>query len=530
MAGKEISIPDSVRSISESNRFGSDIRLSSSGHDDALKALDGSEAVTLTPEKERKLLWKIDLHLIPIFSLLYGLQFLDKTTISYAAVMDIIQDTNLRGDNFNWLGILFLLFTAISNLMQKLPLAKFTAFNIVVWGGILMLHAACSNFAGLTTVRFLLGIFEASISPAFLLFMSHWWRVREQAFRTSIWFCGNGVAQIVGSVCSYAMVLGIEKHGYTALGGWQLLFLSTGGLTVISGILFLFLVPDSPASAWFLNREERIMAIERLRGNNQGVGSKKFKKQQFFEAFRDPQTYYIAIWVITSTIPNGFLTNFKNLILKGFGLSAEKSLLYGAPSGAVQVVSCLIFGWLANKYQNRMAFATVAMFISLIGFALAVALPRSNLKGNLAAYYIISAAPAAFILLVSCISSNVAGYTKKTTVNAIVFIAYCAGNLIGPHTVDLKDGPMYVKAKTISLIAWCISGAILIALRFHYTRSNAARDKKMRELGDRYRHKVDQEFMDLTDMEYAPPIPPAKIIEHKADNFSCRNLEFRYAY
>jgi ACS family allantoate permease-like MFS transporter len=44
-----------------------------------------------------------------------------------------------------------------------------------------------------------------------------------------MWFCWNGVAQIVGAVCAYAMVEGIEKHHYTALGGWQLLFLATGG-------------------------------------------------------------------------------------------------------------------------------------------------------------------------------------------------------------------------------------------------------------------------------------------------------------
>ncbi|RPB05393.1 MFS general substrate transporter [Choiromyces venosus 120613-1] len=513
MTEREISTTGSMKSVSEMIH-GPDSRLSSTGPDEALKALDGSETVILTPEKERALLWKIDLHLIPIFSLLYGLQFLDKTTISYAAVMDIMQDTHLKGDNFNWLGSVFyfgyLFWEYPANyLMQKLPLAKFTGFNIVVWGAILMLHAACSNFAGLATVRFFLGVFEASISPAFLLFVSQWWRVREQAFRTSMWFCWNGVAQIVGAVCSYAMVRGIDKHGYTALGGWQLLFLATGGLTILAGILFLFIIPDSPATAWFLTREERIMAIERLRENNQGFGSKKFKKQQFIEAFTDPQTYYIATFVIISSIPNGFLTTFKNIIFKGFGLTAEKSLLYGAPNGAVQIVSTLLFGWLADKYQNRMVFATVAMAISLLGFALAVALPRSNLNGNLAAYYLISASPASFILLVSCISSNVAGYTKKTTVSAIVFIAYCVGNLIGPHTINLKDGPMYVKAKTISLIAWCISAAILIALRFYYTRSNAARDKKMRVLGDCYQHQENQEFMDLTDRE---------------------NLEFRYTY
>ena len=67
-----------------------------------------------------------------------------------------------------------------------------------------------------------------------------------------------------------------------------------------------------------------------------------------------------------------------------------------------------------------MIWATVAMLISLLGFSLAVALPRSNLSGNLGAYYLTSTAAASFILLVSCISSNVAGYTKKTTVNAIV--------------------------------------------------------------------------------------------------------------
>jgi len=135
-----------------------------------------------------------------------------------------------------------------------------------------------------------------------------------------MWFCWNGVAQIVGSTCSYAMVRGIKKHGYTALAGWQLLFLATGGyvyifgtwsrpllrflnsFTVLAGILFLFMVPDSPATAWFLSKEERIMAIERLRGNNQGLGSKKFKKHQFIEAFTDPQTYYIAFFVIISSV------------------------------------------------------------------------------------------------------------------------------------------------------------------------------------------------------------------------------------
>lgn len=91
-----------------------------------------------------------------------------------------------------------------------------------------MIHASCSNFAGLMTVRIILGIFEASVTPAFQLIVSQWWRKEEHGLRTGIWFCFNGMGQIVGAVVSYAIAVGIRKSGYTDLAGWQLIFLFTG--------------------------------------------------------------------------------------------------------------------------------------------------------------------------------------------------------------------------------------------------------------------------------------------------------------
>lgn len=40
--------------------------------------------------------------------------------------------------------------------------------------------AAATNFAGLATCRFLLGMFEATIAPSFVLITQTWWRRREQ--------------------------------------------------------------------------------------------------------------------------------------------------------------------------------------------------------------------------------------------------------------------------------------------------------------------------------------------------------------
>jgi len=113
-----------------------------------------------------------------------------------------------------------------------------------------MIHAACSNFAGLMTVRIILGIFESSVTPCFILIVSQWWRKEEHGLRTGIWFCFNGMGQIVGAVVAYAIAVGIRKNGYTALAGWQLIFLFTGGLTVLVAIAFFFLIPDSPASKY----------------------------------------------------------------------------------------------------------------------------------------------------------------------------------------------------------------------------------------------------------------------------------------
>lgn len=62
---------------------------------------------------------------------------------------------------------------------------------------------------------------------------------------------------------------------------------------------------------------------------------------------------------------------------------------------------------------------------------LIVVLPLENNGGRLAGYYMANCATVSLVALLSLISTNVAGYTKKTTVAALFLIAYCTGNIIG---------------------------------------------------------------------------------------------------
>lgn len=121
---------------------------------------------------EKKLLRRIDLCLLPLLTLSYMLQFLDKQTLNFASVMGLIPDLHLHGTQYSWTGSIFyfgyLAFSyPASYLMVRLPLGKYLSGTCVVWAACLACHAATSNFTGLMVVRFFLGAAEASISPGF---------------------------------------------------------------------------------------------------------------------------------------------------------------------------------------------------------------------------------------------------------------------------------------------------------------------------------------------------------------------------
>lgn len=93
-------------------------------------------------------------------------------------------------------------------------------------------------------------------------------------------------------------------------------------------------------------------------------------------------------------------------------------------------------------------------------------------------------------------ASNVAGYTKRTTATAFVFLAYCIGNIIGPHAFLGSEAPIYQTG--CKLIIGCTAGQAVIAclLRFVLIRRN-----KLRDAQGEARQDVDDALLDLTDFE-----------------------------
>lgn len=70
--------------------------------DEAMKAFQGheGEVITIDEATNKRLLRRIDWNLMPIMCVIYGLQYLDKTTLSYASIMGLKKDIGLVGDQY----------------------------------------------------------------------------------------------------------------------------------------------------------------------------------------------------------------------------------------------------------------------------------------------------------------------------------------------------------------------------------------------------------------------------------------------
>jgi ACS family allantoate permease-like MFS transporter len=126
-------------------------------------------------------------------------------------------------------------------------------------------------------------------------------------------------------------------------------------------------LPDSPVHAKFLTKEERIAALERVRDDSGGTENKTLKKYQVIEAMTDIRTWLIVLTTLLTSVPNGALSNFSNLIIRGFGYTSKQTLILSTPGGAVAAITTLLCGYYSDKKGERMLPIIFALVPTIVG-------------------------------------------------------------------------------------------------------------------------------------------------------------------
>ncbi|KAF8583146.1 MFS general substrate transporter [Ramaria rubella] len=487
----------------------------------------------LTHEEGLRIRKKIDKHILPMMCVLYWVQFMDKTTLGSSAILGIRTDTHLNANECNWLGTIFylsyLLFEYPQNMaLQRFPVGKWMSLNIFVWAVALCMHAACTNFGGLFTVRFIMGMCEGSITAGFLIVTAMFYTRDEQSQRVGYWFLMNGTAQIITGFLSF----GVLHISHSALHPWQWFMLITGIFTLALAVCFWFLFPDSPTNAWFLTREERMLAVERIKVNQTGIGNKHFKMEQVIETLQDPKTWLFTLSVCLSSIPNSVcdgvvmmdsctnypqLTNQKQIIVSSFGFTYLQTTLLGCVDGVIEIITVWVGVTLVARYKNSRAYIAMLNFAPMIlGAILVNTLPWGDRVGLLCGMWLNGFGTANFVITLAWVTSVTAGHTKRITVNAIILVGYCVGNIVGPQMWQASFAPRDRVPWIIITLTHIICPTLLYCVRVILSNENKRRDmeaeNRSNDSDDMYvteiladgtnlERKVDKSFLDLTDKE-----------------------------
>lgn len=184
-------------------------KVSLRGDGDVAQTLFASQAhEPIDPAEEARVVRKIDLMILPYLAVCYAFFYIDKTTLSYAAIFGIREDLKIHGEQYSWLSSIFyfgfLAWALPTNfLLQRFPVGKYLGVNIFMWGALLMCQAAATNFTTLAVLRALSGAAEACSDPAFMIITSMWYSRRQQPIRMGLWYTANGFGIALGGLLGY---------------------------------------------------------------------------------------------------------------------------------------------------------------------------------------------------------------------------------------------------------------------------------------------------------------------------------------
>ncbi|KAL2062118.1 hypothetical protein VTL71DRAFT_6384 [Oculimacula yallundae] len=484
------------------------------------------ERVTLTEEDNKNICRKTDKVILSILVWVYFLQILDKSVLGYGSIFGLQEDTHLKGNQYSLVGsiapIAQLAWQPFSSiLIVKVPHRILMPAMVLGWGIAQTAMAACHSYSGLLASRFFLGLFEGGCLPLFSVITNQWYRRAEQPIRVAAWYGTNGMATIVAAALSY----GLGHIPSETLKSWQIIFLFVGLVTIVTAPFVYWKLDNDVATARFLNETEREQAIERLRANQTGIGSREFEWSHVWEVFLEPKTY---LWFSMSLLLNvgASVTNtFGPLILKGLGFDKYITSLLNMPFGAVQVIIILIASYAAQKSRLKAPVLVVLVAPVIAGLAMLYAIPRNDTAGLLVGYYLLAFLFGGIPLIVSWIVGNTAGTTKKAILMSLYNAGSSAGNIIGPLLFNAKDAPKYLPGLRAVLGIFVALAFVVILQLLNLMFLNKLQAKKRVANGK-------QSVIHDASMEdhYLAVDTTAGVGEHAFDLTDGKNDEFVYIY
>jgi MFS transporter, ACS family, tartrate transporter len=238
----------------------------------------------------RRVFWRI----VPLCFVLYIVSYIDRANIGYAA-LQMNAELGLTADAFGFAaGIFFIgyfLFEVPSNMLMARYGPRVWIARILIGIGVVSVGTAfVQNGMQLYVLRFLLGVAEAGYFPAIIIYLTSWFRAREQATVVAMFTAAIPVSYIIGTPISTWIMDNVSGFGLT---GWRWMLILEGLPAVIGGLLTYRLLVDRPANARWLNQQERDWLEGEIALEHRAVDG--VRHLNTWQAISEPRVLYLSL-------------------------------------------------------------------------------------------------------------------------------------------------------------------------------------------------------------------------------------------
>jgi len=318
---------------------------------------------------ESQTIRKVQIRLIPFLFLLYVVAMIDRINIGFAA-LTMNKDLGLSSQQFSIAaGIFFIgyfLFEVPSNLiLHKIGARVWIGRILLTWGLVASLTGLVQSAHQLYAARIVLGFAEAGYYPGIVLYLTYWFRQREQARMLALFLTGFAVNSIVGSLVSGFILQHVHWLG---VGSWRWLFILEGLPAIALGFLTYLILPNRPNEAKFLSDDEKKwlqaeLGMEEQQKLQQG-------RHSAWEGMTNPRVWHLVAIYFMMMIGSYTLSFYAPKVVESLSSKYSYSLvgnLVMIPF-LVALAGMILVGQSSDRRMERRYHAAISLLVGGIGF------------------------------------------------------------------------------------------------------------------------------------------------------------------
>ena len=298
---------------------------------------------------------------MPIIFITYSLAYLDRANYGFAAASGIEKDLGISHATSSLIGALFFLgyfFFQVPGALYAVhrSVRKLIFISLVLWGGCATATGFVTNIPMLMAIRFTLGVVEAAVMPAMLIYISNWFTKSERSKANTFLILGNPVTVLWMSVVSGYLIEAL---------GWREMFIIEGLPAIVWAFVWWALVRDKPAQVNWLNNNEKIALKQQLDEEQKDIKP----MGNYGEALKSkPVIMLCFVHALWSVGVYGFMMWMPSIIKSAASIDIVSVGWLSAAPYCAAIITMLLVSWFSDRFQNRKIFIWPLLLVASITF------------------------------------------------------------------------------------------------------------------------------------------------------------------